>query len=792
MIRKFETKYGYFTEKGREYVITNHRTPRPWINVISNGNYGLVISQVNGGFSWITHSNLNRLTRWSQDLIQDNWGKYIYLKDEESGIYWSPTIQPVLKEVDEYSCRHGIGYTVFKSRYQNILANLRIFVPFDHDLEIWTLNITNLSERPRKLGIYTYLEWCLGVAPDNHREFHKTFMETEFDEKKQIILARKRLWEIPSPQGHWNTDWKNIAFFACDESINSFECDKEHFIGSARTLANPVAVETGNLSRTQSKWNDSVASLHLLVSIPSSGEKELHFFLGAHPQQANIYELIDNYRTAGTVEEAFLQAQNEWNTILDASTVETPDEALNFMTNHWLKYQAISGRIWGRAAYYQQSGAFGFRDQLQDSQIFLYSKPELTKKQLFLHAAHQFKNGRVLHWWHPITEQGLDANMSDDLLWLPFVMIHYLKETADWSSLDETVGFYDDPVPTRLLDHCLRAIDLVQERFSERGLPLILAGDWNDGLSAVGLQGKGESVWLAHFLYFILNEYCTILTKINKPNKAIEYQSRAKALRSAINNHGWDGKWFWRASKDNGELIGSQSNIEGKIYLNPQIWSIIAQSTGTERQNKVLQLVEEELECEVGPVLLKPAYSSPDPYIGYISRYAPGVRENGGVYSHAATWSIWAAAILNKPEMVYRLYRKLCPIYNSMEPNQYMAEPYVTSGNIDGQDSPHYRRGGWTWYTGSAAWLFRVTYDYLLGIQADYDGLIINPVIPDAWKKVNIRRLFRSVVYHIEILNKSSRIPGKMVIKMNGKKLTGNKIPVMTGQSPVNIIISLG
>ncbi len=791
MQKKFESKYGYFTDDGREYVITDYRTPRPWINVISNGNYGLVVSQVNGGFSWITHSNLNRITRWNQDLIQDNWGKFIYLKDEESGIFWSPTVQPVLNTLDEYSCRHGIGYTIFESKYQMISTQLRIFVPFNDDLEIWSLKLVNLDDRPRRISIFTYFEWCLGAAPDNHREFHKTFLETEYNETHQVLLARKRLWEIPTNRGHWNTDWQNIAFFSCSESVDGFEGDKEKFIGQARTLANPVAVETGNLSGSQHKWNDSIASLKKVIALPPRGEKLLHFYLGAQPSESQIYSLVQKYRNSQNIKAALRQVKEEWDSLLSAAMVESPDEALNFMTNYWLKYQAISGRIWGRAAYYQQSGAYGYRDQLQDSQVFLYSKPELTKKQLLLHAAHQFRDGRVLHWWHPITEQGLDGNMSDDLLWLPFVTIQYLKETGDWPVLEETAPFYDHSSSAALLEHCLRAIDKVLGRFSERGLPLILAGDWNDGLSAVGLDGKGESVWLAHFLYYILCEFNIVLNRLNHTAKATTYGQRAESLKNSINQNGWDGKWFWRASKDNGELIGSHNNTEGKIYLNPQIWSIIAQSTNEERQQLVLQVVEDELECDVGPMLLKPSYTSPDPYIGYLSRYAPGVRENGGVYTHAATWAIWAAAILKKPEMVYRLYKKLCPIYNGMKPNQYMVEPYVTPGNIDGQDSPHYGRGGWTWYTGSAAWLFRVTYDYLLGVQADYDGLVINPTLPQTWERVKIKRFFRGSVYHIEIFNKCSKIPGNIVIKMDGKKITGNKIPVMKRKSEVQIVVNI-
>ncbi|MDZ7261023.1 MAG: glycosyl transferase family 36, partial [candidate division KSB1 bacterium] len=431
MQKKFETKYGYFTEDGREFVITNYRTPRPWVNVISNGNYGLVVSQLNGGFSWITHSNLNRLTRWHQDLIGDNWGKYIYLRDEQNGDFWSPTFQPVRKELEQYQCRHGIGYTWFHSLYQGIKTQLRLFVPFGEDLEIWTLRIKNTGDKSRRLGIFTYLEWCLGVAPDSHREFHKTFLETEFEPDNQVLLARKHLWEVPSQRGHWNAHWKGTAYLAGSEPLDGFESDKEAFLGIYRDLSCPLALETGQLTGTQGRWNDAIGALKKVVHLEPGEEKTLHFFLGAEENTQKISSLLEKYRQPGKVESAFHQMQQKWQGLLTTTTVATPDEALNFMTNVWLKYQAISGRLWGRAAYYQQSGAYGFRDQLQDSEIFLYIQPELTKNQLLLHARHQFRDGKVLHWWHPITDEGREGNMSDDLLWLPFVTIQYLKETAD-------------------------------------------------------------------------------------------------------------------------------------------------------------------------------------------------------------------------------------------------------------------------------------------------------------------------------------------------------------------------
>jgi cellobiose phosphorylase len=791
MPRKFQTKYGYFTEDGLEYVITNPKTPRPWINVISNGNYGVIVSQVNGGFSWITHSNINRLTRWQQDLIQDNWGKFIYLRDEETGVFWSPTIQPLLSDSDEYECRHGIGYTIFNTSYNSIQSQFRVFVPFGNDLEIWSLKLKNLSGKTRKIGIYTYFEWCLGAAPDNHREFHKSFIETKFDDNEQILFAKKRLWEILSTHGHWNVNWDYTAYFACDLNIDEFEGDKEKFIGLYRSPRNPIALERGYLTCSQGKWNDSIASLKKEVLLSANRDVDVNFFLGAHKSDSEIRLLMDKYRQPGVVEKTFQNTRSQWEKLLNGTAVSTPDEALNFMTNHWLKYQAISGRIWGRAAYYQQSGAYGFRDQLQDSQVFLYLNPELTEQQILLHAQHQFSNGEVLHWWHPITEEGLKSNFSDDLLWLPFVTIQCLKETANWSLLKKKAPFYDDSQPVLLLTHCLRAIDKALDRFSERGLPLILAGDWNDGLSAVGLKGKGESIWLAHFLYYILKEFSLILNRIDQTGTAIKYLQKVEELNGAINRHGWDGEWFWRASKDDGSLIGSQSNEDGKIFLNPQIWSIIAGSADKERQIKAMDAVEKYLETETGPLLLFPAYKKPDPLIGYLSRYAPGLRENGGVYTHAATWLIWAASLLNKPEMAYRIYKKLCPIYNGMNPDRYAAEPYVTPGNIDGLDSPHYGRGGWSWYTGSAAWLFRVTVDHLIGIQADYDGLLIKPCLPLEWNEIKVKRLFRGTTYSIHIHNKGSKKSAEVEIIIEGKKLPGNFIPPIKENREVEVVVNV-
>ncbi|NOZ75315.1 MAG: glycosyl transferase family 36, partial [FCB group bacterium] len=748
--------------------------------------------QLNGGFSWITHSNINRLTRWQQDLIRDNWGKYIYLRDEESGDFWSPTFQPVRKELDEYECCHGIGYTRFHSLYKGIEADLRLFVPVDDDLEIWTLRIRNTGDEQRRIGVFTYLEWCLGAVPDNHREFHKTFMKTEFDEKNQVLLAWKNLWEIPADKGHWNVNWNRTAYLACSESLEGFDSSKEAFIGNYRDLLCPRALITGKLTGRQGKGNDAIGSLKTTVHLAPGEEKTIHFFLGAEENSRRIYSILGKYRQPENIELAFREIQHRWDTILNATTVDTPDEALNIMVNIWLKYQAISGRLWGRAAYYQQSGAYGFRDQLQDSQVFLLDQPELTKKQILLHAGHQFKNGRVLHWWHPITDQGLDGNMSDDLLWLPFVTIQYLKETADLSILREEVEFYDDPKPHSLLQHCFKAIDLVLERFSDRGLPLILAGDWNDGMSAVGINGKGESLWLAQFLSYILKEFARVAAEGDCGDKARYYQGKAEELQAAIIRHGWDGEWFIRATKDNGNVIGSHKCEFGKIYLNPQTWSVISACAPRELQEKAMDSVNRHLVKKNGPLLLSPAYREPDENIGYLSRYAPGTRENGGVYSHAATWAIWAFGILKQADNAYQVFRRVCPVNNGKDPDEYCAEPYVTPGNIDGPDSDYYGKGGWTWYTGSATWLQKVTLEWILGIRAGFEGLTIDPCIPNSWKEFKVKRRFRNATYYIKVLNPEGVNGGIKSIEMDGKTVDSNILPSPMDGKTHKVTVVLG
>jgi cellobiose phosphorylase len=772
----FQNRYGRFTPDGTEYHITTQRTPRPWINVISNGDYGLTVSQNGSGYSWRTHAQLNRVTRWEQDLVRDEWGKFFYLRDER-GRVWSAGWKPVCAKTDAYDVRHGPGYTVITSRIFGIQTELTVFVPNDDPVELWLLRVTNRSRTKRRLDLYSYCEWALGQSPDWHREFHKSFIETSFEPRARAILAVKRLWEVPTERGHWNTDWPYVAFHASSEKPVSWDTDKESFLGMYGDLRRPAAVSGKPLAKRSGKWLDAAASLHHRIVLQPGVERTIVFSLGCADSVEHARLLAARYRSPAAARRAYTQMQERWGGMLGTVRICTPDPAMNVMQNVWLKYQAISGRMWARTAYYQTGGAYGFRDQLQDSMLWLSIEPEQTLRQIHLHARHQFADGSVYHWWHPLSEVGLRNEISDNLLWLPYVMAAYLRETGDPAVLEELEPFVDSAQHATLYDHCCRAVDRALGRFSTRGLPLIGAGDWNDGLSAVGLGMKGESVWLGHFLHRILIDFAGVARTRSDEARAVRYEIQAEALRVAINAFAWDGQYYLGATKDSGEPLGSSANAEGSLWLNPQTWAIIGNVADSARAEQVMDVVERRLECEIGPLLLTPAYSTPDPEIGYLTRYSPGMRENGGVYTHGATWAVIAAAMLGRGDAAYRLYNKLNPVTRGRRPDRYKAEPYVTAGNIEGPDSAFFGRGGWTWYSGSAAWLYRVGLEHILGVRPAADGLLIDPCIPHRWKRFSVRRVFRGAEYLIEVRNPRGVQCGVTELLVDGE-------PVCTTRGP--------
>ncbi|MCB9837507.1 MAG: glycosyl transferase family 36 [Phycisphaera sp.] len=773
--------YGRFIEDGFAYEITDSGTPKPWTNVVCNGRYGFVVSQNGGGFSWLDNSQLNVLTRWEMDLIEDRAGKHLYILDTESGEVWSAAPSPCRVAYDHYACRHAPGSTTFSTKYAGIRAEWTMTVAPDAQVEIWALRLLNESGRPRSLRVVSYLEWCLGVAPDSKREFHRLFIGTEYDTKLCRMYARKVMWDVPSnkEKDHWNQGWPFVAAHQCivEGEHETFAVgDKAVFIGRG-TREKPAALLAGPGVREPSfgRFSDACAALGADITLKADESRRLAYLIGVSENAEQLGEEMSRY---GTIEEAFRVApvaEQVWKDRLGGVRVKTDKADFNDLNNYWLPYQAISGRLWGRTGYYQQSGAFGFRDQLQDSQVWMPLDPAGMRKQLVIHAHQQFNDGSVHHWWHPNSIIVNHTSCSDDYLWLPFGVSQYIKETGDLTILDEITPYVDGGEDT-VLTHCKKSLDRAFRRTSARGLPHIGACDWNDGLSACGIEGKGESVWLAFFLAFTLRDFAEVLELIDDSAAAQTLLDKRESYIAAANEHAWDGQWYRRATMDNGNWLGTKDNDAGRIFLNAQTWAILADAGPQDRLDAAWDSVKEHLIREMGPLLLAPAYSVPDTDVGYITRYTPGSRENGGVYMHAATWALAAACKIGDTESATTIWNAISPAREGRDQKSYIAEPYVTPGNVDGPDSATPGAAGWTWYTGSAAWLTNISLTRVLGIRPEFGALRIDPCPISGLGRITAQRRWRgrTIVVHADT---NEHTPGAACsITVAGKETQGGLI----------------
>ena len=725
--RILESSYGYFSSEGWEYVIESPLTPRPWVNVISNGKYGILISQGGGGFSWMEDTNLSRITRWFPEPLEDRWGKFIYLRDNDKKKFFSITYQPLREKFPFYQVRHSTGYTVISGKKLNLRWSIYYFVPLHDQLEVWYLLLENEVPSPRSLSLFTYLEWCLGNGVDTHWEYQRTFIETKWEEKRKVLFARKRELAQEYPEIPLS------CFHTSFPPPHSYEGSKENFIGKGN-ISSPYALLKGRLTSTTGKWSFPIGSLEVRIKIPPRGRKEIVFLLGMEEEEAKIHK----YRNFSLVKKEWMEVKAFWKELLSRTWVETPDISFNIMNNIWLKYQTISGRIWGRTGFYQSSGAYGFRDQLQDSLVFLPLEPSLTRKQISLHASHQFSDGSTYHWWHEKINQGPRKKVGDDYLWLPFLVGEYFQETGDVEWIRKEVSHFADKGEGSILEHCILSLERALKYRSKRKLPLIGEGDWNDGINK---SEKGESVWLGEFLLYNLENFSEVLEYLGYNTQ--KFRSEANILRRLIRAEHWDGNWFRRAYLENGKALGSHVCKEGKIFLNPQSWAIIAKIATEEQINSMLKTVRKYLYTPYGPLLLSPPYTQVNKEIGYLTRYAPGVRENSGVYTHAACWWVQSLALVGRNSEAWELYSSLLPPLRGLSPDSYQTEPYVTAGNSDGISSSTPGRGGWTWYTGSSQWLFKVGLEWILGVRAMRGKLVFTPHWPREWKEAMIIRFHK-------------------------------------------------
>ncbi|MFO0861598.1 MAG: hypothetical protein U0570_13690 [Phycisphaerales bacterium] len=791
------SRFGHFDNahpSGSSFVVTDLDTPMPWVNVICNGRYGLVISQNGGGFSWFDDAQHNVLTRWEMDLVRDCYGKFLYVADLDAPLdapdVWSLAPAPCRRPYDESTCTHALGSSTFHTLRSGIRANWTLTVdPKDH-VEVWCVELTNTTRKPRSLRLASYFEWTCGVAPDVKREFHRLFFDVSFDESanRRAIVSTKNMWDIrpKTEREHWNVPWPYVA--AHSVAGAHFDrplavADKQTFLGKYGSTATPKTMTVRDIAGLRQagfgRFGDASASLGGDLTIAAGATIRLHFVLTIASDKKACLAQIDKYSDEKIAWDTPRRASEFWKNLLSATTVKTERADFDLLNNHWLPYQALSGRMWGRTGYYQQSGAFGFRDQLQDSQVWLPLDPAGTHRQIMLHAERQFKDGSVYHWWHALADFGNHTACSDDYLWLPFLVSNYIRETGDDSILQKTAPFVDEPAAkATILDHCQRSIERSFNRTSARGLPFIGSCDWNDGLSAMGIDEKGESVWLGMFLCEILNNFATVMDRAGQKDAAARYRSKRAEYLKAINVHAWDGAWYKYGTKDSGEWIGSSQSPEGKIHLNAQTWSILADIAPADRAAAAWESVKKNLLSPYGPLLLFPAYTIPDPTIGYVTRYSPGSRENGGVYMHAATWALAAACKRRDVESVARIWKSVSPPTRGQNADSYFAEPYVTPGNVDGPLSDKPGRAGWTWYTGSAAWLNRVSLEWILGIRPVFTesgqaGLLIDPVPPVEFGTVDAVRTWRGRRIRVRFDSRAFDPSSPARVSCNGREIPG-------------------
>ncbi|MEK7322327.1 MAG: glucoamylase family protein [Pseudomonadota bacterium] len=751
---------GGFTSDGHEYVITTtheQTTPAPWCNVLANPQFGSVISESGLGYTWSENAHEFRLTPWHNDPVSDAGGEAFYIRDEERGHYWSPTPLPS-RGAPPYVTRHGFGYSVFEHTERGIRSELWVYVAVDAAVKFAVLKIHNESSRPRWLSITGYVEWVLGDL----RPKSAMHVITEIDPASGALLAR-------NPYNQEFTD--RVAFFDVDETVRTYSGDRTEFLGRNGTLKHPAAMTRSQLSGKVGAALDPCGALQVNVELAAGQQREIKFMLGVGQNFDDACQLIKRFRGAAAARGALEKVWHYWNRTLGAVQVETPDPSLNVLTNGWLLYQTLACRLWARSGFYQSGGAFGFRDQLQDTMALVHAEPRRLREQLLLCASRQFLEGDVQHWWHPPTGRGVRTQCSDDYLWLPLAACRYVSSTGDTGVLEESVAFlegrpvnheedsyYDLPgrskVTADLYEHCVRAI-VRGLRFGAHGLPLIGSGDWNDGMNRVGIEGKGESIWLGFFLYDVLLRFSDV-ARLRGDHAFVERcRSEAAQLRQNIELHGWDGAWYRRAYFDDGTPLGSAANLECQIDAIAQSWSVLSNAGDAQRARTAMESVDRRLvrrEHALIQLLDPPFDKSPlDP--GYIKGYVPGVRENGGQYTHAAIWTAMAFAALGDGRRAWELLDMINPINHGLTAEQvatYKVEPYVVAADVYGV-APHTGRGGWTWYTGSAGWLYRLIVESLLGLRLEVDKLSFAPCLSAAWDTYKVHYRYRDTVYHIVV-----------------------------------------
>ncbi|MGC1378047.1 MAG: glucoamylase family protein [Anaerolineales bacterium] len=792
---------GGFSPDGREYVIylePDQHTPHPWINVIANAQFGFLVSESGSGCTWAENSGENRLTPWRNDPLTDMPGEALYLRDEETGVLWSPTPMPV---GPQSACliRHGAGYSIFENQSHGLRQHLRLFAAMDAPVKIAHLRVENLWTRPRRITVTYYAEWVLGTT----REATQAYIIPDFDPIHHALLA----------ENHYSMEFgERVAFLAANKRPHGLTADRTEFLGRMGSMRAPAALRRIGLASKVSPGLDPCAAIQLHIDLAPGQAEDVFFLIGEGANREESLALIRAYQTPAQVEAAWEAVRRQWDEILGVITVKTPDPGMDLLLNRWALYQTLACRIWGRTALYQSSGAFGFRDQLQDVLALLHARPDQAREQILNAARHQFDAGDVLHWWNPPSGKGVRTRFSDDLLWLPYVTAEYVQVTGDLSILDEQIPFLKgSPLVDRederynlygsdselhsLYEHCRRALEKGTTA-GIHGLPLMGSGDWNDGMNLVGIQGRGESIWLGWFLHSTMMRFAVLRALMREDPEPYRWQ--AAALAEALEAHAWDGDWYLRAYYDDGSRLGSKVNHECQIDSIAQSWAVLSGAADPQRAVQAMESVHQILVNKADQMILlfTPPFDKTARDPGYIKGYTPGVRENGGQYTHAATWAVWAFAKLGQGGRAEALFRLLNPIYHADTPDKvahYKVEPYSIAADVYGAP-PHTGAGGWTWYTGSSGWMYRLGIEAILGVSKIGNTLKVDPCIPKIWPSFKATYRFGAASYLISVDNQESVNRGVEQVLLDGKLMPDYLIPLVDdGQEhEVNVIMGPG
>jgi cellobiose phosphorylase len=798
-------RYGYFDDSHREYVIERPDTPLPWINYLGSQDYFGIISNTAGGYSFYRDARLRRLTRYRyNNAPQDAGGRYVYLRDDDNGEFWSPTWQPVRRDLDRYQCRHGLGYTIIESAKDGIQAGLRYFVPLDESLEIWGLTLTNLRSEDVELSVFSLVEFCLWDAWDDAANFQRNFNTGEVEVEAGVIYHKT---EYRERRNHF-------AYFACSQPLAGFDTQREAFLGAYRGFESPLAVERGRCSDSIAHGWAPVGVHHVKLRLAASEARQVIFLLGYHENpdeqkfdppgsqtlnKRSVRRAMARYLEASNVQAAFDELRGYWDGLLNKFQVDTPDVHTNRMVDIWNAYQCMVTFNLSRSASYFESGVgrgMGFRDSNQDLLGFVHMVHERARQRILDLAATQLESGGAYHQYQPLTKRGNDAvgsNFNDDPLWLVLAAAAYLKESGDWSILDEQVPYENREASQQpLYEHLQRCLRYTLERIGPHGLPLIGRADWNDCLNlncfssqpgesfqtTTNKEGKvAESVFIAGLFILAADEMAEIAARRGSTEQAGLYRQVGANMKRAILAHGWDGDWFLRAYDDLGRPLGSHANQEGQIFIEPQGICVMA-GVGLEdgRAERALASVNERLATPHGVVLLQPAFTRYYLHLGEISTYPPGYKENASIFCHTNPWIMIAEARLGHGDQAYDYYLRINPSAREAISEAHRCEPYVYAQMIAGKDAPTHGEAKNSWLSGTAAWNYVAVTQWILGVRPAYDGLQVAPVMPSGWEGFIARRVFRGVTYHITVGRAKSA--EEIGLKVNGERLDGNVVPL--------------